>query len=105
MRYVLFKGDLDFDAYAEAIAWSAFRSRTLEPQSGLLTVPLEDSREFGPSGRINLVLEASIREASVFLLYENILSGTALMTGNLIVPDYPLPARRFRIGVYWPIMD
>ncbi|MEX0747264.1 MAG: hypothetical protein WD275_04630 [Rhodothermales bacterium] len=105
MRYLLFRGDLDLDLYAEGLAWSVFRSRTLEPQSGLLTVPLENSREFGPSGTINLVLEAGIREAKVFLVYENVLSGTALMSGNLIVPDYPLPARRFRVGVFWPIMD
>ncbi len=52
---------------------------------------------------LHLIAEARVRDATLFFVYENALSGTALMTGNLIVPVYPLPAQRFRFGVFWPI--
>lgn len=102
-RFVIFQRDLDVDAFAEMIAWSATRSRTLHPESGLLVVPESSAREFGPSSMLNVVAEAAVRGATLFLVYENALSGTTLMTGNLLIPVYPLPARRFRFGVYWPI--
>ena len=105
MRYLMFRGDLDLDAYVEVSAWSSFRSRTLHPQSGLLVLPSQGARLFGPSSNVDIVMEAGIREAKVFVMYRNALSGTALMPGNLIVPNYPLPAQEFRIGVYWPILD
>lgn len=102
-RFVLFQGDLDLDTYAEATAWSSMRSRSLHPETALLTVPERDAVIVGPSSILSLAAEAGIRGATLFLVYENALSGTTLMTGNLIVPVYPLPERRFRFGVYWPI--
>ncbi len=102
-RFVLFQGDLDVDAYAEGIAWSSMRSRMLHPQTGLLIVPVEGARIIGPSHMLHVGAEARVRDATLFFVYENALSGTALMTGNLIVPVYPLPAQRFRFGVFWPI--
>jgi hypothetical protein len=51
------------------------------------------------------VAEAGIRTATIFLSYENIFSGTNALVGNLLIPDYPLPAKRFRFGVFWPISD
>lgn len=102
-KFLLFQGDLDANAYVEVVAWSAMRSRSLHPETGLLTVPEGGARILGPSSMVNVAMEAEIRGATLFLIYENVLSGTALMTGNMIVPVYPLPARRFRFGVFWPI--
>lgn len=102
-RYVLFRGDLDLDVYAQATAWSELRGRIFLPESGLLAISARDALILGPSSMLDLVVEARVRDARIFLTYENALSGTQLMVGNMIVPVYPLPARRFRFGVYWPI--
>lgn len=105
LRYLLFRGDLDLDLSLRGHAWTSLRSRTLQPQTGLLVLPPAGSRTFGPSGTLDVLALAGVRTATFFLAYENILSGTALMPGTLLVPDYPLPARRMRFGVYWPITD
>jgi hypothetical protein len=57
------------------------------------------------SSTIDLVFEGGIRGATVSLAYENLLSGTNVLIGNLIVPDYPLPQQRIRFGVRWPIKN
>lgn len=104
-RYLLFLGDLDLDLFVEALYWSESAGRTLHPETGLLAVPTLSSLTFGPSTMINAGFDAGVRGATFFAVYENVLSGTTLMPGNLIVPLYPLPARRFRFGVHWPIFD
>ena len=104
-RLLLFRGDLDLDAALRGRFWSAFRSRTLHPPTGLLVLPPADARVFGPSGTLDLVVRGGIRTATLFLVYENMLSGTALQTGTLLVPVYPLPQQRLRFGVYWPILN
>lgn len=109
-RFVAFVGDLNADVYVEGRGWTALRSRQFHPPTGLLAVPpanapvIEDVPQvFDPSGTMDIALQAGIREATLFLAYENVLSGTPLQPGVLIVPVYPLPERRFRFGVYWPI--
>ena len=102
-RYAPFRGDLDFDLYLLARFWSPMRSRTLHPSTGLLVLPTPDVRPVEASGTLDVYFETRVRDASIFLVYENALSGTPLLPGNLIVPVYPLPAQRFRFGVYWPI--
>ena len=104
-RFVLFRNDLDLDVYLRGRGWTAFRSRELHPQTGLLVLPLPGARRFGPSGTLDVVAEAAIRTARLFFAYDNILSGTVLMSGTLLVPDYPLPQQRFHLGVFWPIFD
>ena len=47
----------------------------------------------------------TVRTATLFFAYENVLARTVLMPGTLLVPDYPYPAQRFRFGVYWPIRN
>lgn len=103
LRETLFQRDLVLDLYVQARFWTAMRSRTLHPPTGLLTLPESEARVFGPSSAIDVVAEAGIRGATVFVGYDNVLSGTALLPGNLLVPVYPLPAQRFRFGVFWPI--
>lgn len=102
-RYRIFQGDLDFDVYLEGTVWSALSSRTFHPPSGLLLVPESSSLVVGASNRIDLVAEIRVRDAKFFLVYDNVLAGTSLLPGNLLVPVYPLPAQRFRLGLYWPI--
>ena len=105
LRYLIFQGDLDLDLYANMRAWSSFQSRTLHPQTGLLALRTVDSRPVDESIALDVVLEAGIRTAKLFLSFENVLSHPSLLVGNLLVPDYPLPAQRFRFGVFWPIQD
>ena len=102
-RYALFGGDLDLDLSLRGRFWTEMRSRTLHAPTGLLVLPREDDDIFPASGTLDLVVEAGIRTATLFLAYENVLSGTQLLAGNLIVPVYPLPERRLRFGVFWPI--
>ncbi len=104
-RYLLFHGDLDLDVALQGRFWTQMRSRTLHPPTGLLVIPTADARRFDASGTLDVVVQAGIRDATLFVAYENVLSGTQLLVGNLIVPVYPLPERRFRFGVYWPIFD
>lgn len=104
-RYLLFNGDLDLDLSLQGRFWSEFRSRLLHPPTGLLIVPLADARVFGPSGTLDVVVKGGIRTATLFVAFDNVLSGTQVQAGTLIVPTYPLPERRFRFGVYWPIQN
>lgn len=105
MRYVIFRGDLDLDVYTRARLWSDFDSRTLHAETGVLVLRPIGSRPVDASIAMDVVIEAGIRTATLFLSFENVLSNPALIVGNLLVPDYPLPAQRFRFGVYWPIQD
>lgn len=104
-RMLLFQGDLDADLYVRGHAWSGMRGRALHPITGLLALPSVTDRRFDPSGILDVMLEAQVRTATIIVGFENVLSGSTVTPGNLIVPDYPLPERRFRIGVFWPILD
>jgi len=104
-RYAFFTADLDVDAYVEGRFWSPMQSRTLHGPTGRLVVPRPDSRQLGPAGVLDVHAEAQIRTATLFFSYENALGGTQVQPGVLTVPYYPLPAQRFRFGVYWPIFN
>jgi hypothetical protein len=104
-RALLFMEDLDLDVYLQGRSWSAMTGRTLHPATGLLVIPRRDAMMFNPSGTLDLYIEGGVREAMLFIAWENLLSGTVLQRGNLIAPIYPLPERRFRFGVHWPIRD
>lgn len=103
-RFVLFQ-DLDLDVYFQGRFWTEMRSRLLHPPTGLLVIPALTDRIIGPSGTLDLVATSGLRSATLFFVYENMLSGTTLTPGNLIVPVYPLPERRIRFGVFWPIFN
>lgn len=105
MRYRIFRGDLDFDLYAQGRLWSSFIGRTLHPETGLLVLRDASAREIDSSAALDVVLEAKVRTAKFFLGFENLLSGTTLIIGNMLVPNYPLPQQRFRFGVFWPIWN
>ncbi|GIV62618.1 MAG: hypothetical protein KatS3mg044_1484 [Rhodothermaceae bacterium] len=104
-RFVLFQNDLDLDVAVRARYWGGMAGRELHPPTGLLVIPREGGRPVAASSTLDVYVEAGVRTATLFLAYENALSGTSLLVGNLIVPDYPLPERRFRFGVFWPIFN
>lgn len=104
-RYLLFQDDLDLHMYLKGRVWSEMNGRTFHPQTGLLAVPQAGARQFGTNGTVDIQVEAGIRTATVFVAYENFTAGTTFHVGNLHIPDYPLPRRRFRLGVFWPIFD
>ena len=105
LRYRIFQGDLDFDLYTRGKLWSSFLGRTLHPQTGLLVLRDTAARQVDSSATLDVMLEAKVRTAKFFIGFENLLSGTTVITGNMLVPDYPLPQRRFRFGVFWPIWN
>ncbi len=103
-RYMLFEGDLRFDLYAEGMAWSSFRSRSLHAPSGLLAVPEASSLLLDASNTVNIVAEVRVRTARLFFVYDHLPAGASLIPGTMLAPVYPLPAGRFRFGVHWPIL-
>jgi hypothetical protein len=105
IRALLFQRDLHLNAYLQGRAWTSMRGRRLHPATGLLYVPAADARPVEASGTLDVRVEAGVRTATLFFGMVNLLSGTALLPGNLIVPDYPLPAQRIHFGVYWPILN
>ena len=101
-RYLLFE-DLDTDISLRGRAWAPFSSRTLHEPTGTFAIPQQGSPTFGPEGALDIVIEAGLRGATLFLVWENALSGTDVTPGNLLVPLYPLPEQRLRFSVFWPI--
>lgn len=104
VRLWLFRGDLDLDVSARLRAWPDFAARTLHPATGLLVLPAPAQRRVEGAAVLDVVAEAKVRTATIFLAYENAYARTELLAGALLVPAYPLPARRFRLGVFWPIL-
>jgi len=102
---ILFKGDLRLDVSIQGRSWSTMSSRTLHAPTGVLVLPSDDRYPVRGSYTIDLVLKGGIRTATVYVLYENMTSGTGLLKGNELVADYPLPAGQLRFGVYWPISN
>ncbi len=103
-RRSMFEGDLIGDFALRARAWPAFGGRDLHPQTGLLVVPAASSNSRVPaSGTLDFVVEAKVRVATLWVAFENFLSGTQALEGNLLVPGYPLEEQRLRFGVNWPI--
>lgn len=104
-RAILFTGDLRLDTSVRGRSWSAMTSRTLHAPTGLMVLPSPERTPVLSSYTLDLVVKGSIRTATVYVIYENMTSGTGLMTGNELVADYPLPAGQLRFGVYWPITN
>ncbi len=104
-RYLIFSGDLDLNVYVRGRFWSEFRSRSLHTPTGLLALPIQNSRPVEASAALDLVVEGGVRVATLFLAYENFLSGTSAVPGNLLVPVYPLAEQRLRFGVFWPLSN
>ena len=101
-RNQFFLGDLDADIYLLGRAWSAFRGRVYDPVHALLVLPEAGANVNAGSGTLDVRVEAGIRGTTIFVSVDNVLAGL-VYPGTLIVPVYPIPARAFRFGVFWPI--
>ncbi|NND71238.1 MAG: hypothetical protein HKN43_06645 [Rhodothermales bacterium] len=106
LKYVLFEGDLDGNFYLRSRMWPDFTGYALHRQTGLAVLPTVGSTEIvSKSATLDVIVEAGVRGATIFLSYENVLSGTNLVIGNQLVAGYPLAQRRLRFGVFWPILN
>ena len=105
VKYRLFTGDLILDVSLAGLAWSRMRGRVLHSPTGLLILASSARSAMEPSGTLNVVAKGQVRAATLFAAFENVLSGTTITPGVELVPGYPLPARRFRFGVFWPIVN
>ena len=106
VRYLLFAGDLDLNVSLRGFWWGSFRSRILHAPTGLLVLPNPDRVQPLPaSGTLDVYTEGGVRGATLFVAWENVLSGTPLMAGNETIATYPLPEQQLRFGVYWPIVN
>ena len=104
-RALLFRKDLDLDAYVRTRWWGAMDGLRLHTPTGLLVLPAEGAAPADAGWLVDLVAEGGVRGATLFVDWENMFSGTSLQVGNLNVPDYPLPRQRVRFGVYWPMAN
>ena len=105
LRYVLFTGDLDLNLSVRGRWWGRMYSRVLHAPTGLLVLTSPERPYVPSSGTIDINIEGRVRTATLFVAFENVLSGTTLLLGNEIIPAYPLPSQKFRFGVYWPIIN
>lgn len=125
-RFVFFT-ELLTDLSLQARAWTVMNSRWFHPPTGRHVVPPFDAplpmapgAALGPTGTLDLRAEIKLRGATLFFTLENIQASFAnptesrwdrlqrqatLQAGTFVVPVYPLPARQFRFGVFWPIFD
>jgi hypothetical protein len=104
-KATLFNKDLELNAYSRARYWKGMGGLRLHTPTGLLVLPFDNSERVESNWLVDFVAEAGVREATIFISFENAFSGTTALFGNLIVPDYPLPEQRTRFGVYWPISN
>ncbi len=105
-RAVLFRGDLDADAFVRLRAWGGFVSRVLHEPTGLLLLPSDALAATVRAGsQLDFVATARVRTATLTLALDDALAGTILTRGSLTVPGYPLAGRRLRVSVFWPIFD
>ena len=105
-RAVLFRGDLDADAFVRLRAWDGVVSRVLHEPTGLLLLPSDALAATVRAGtQLDLVATARVRTATLTLALDDALAGTALTRGSLTVPGYPFAGRRLRVSVFWPIFD
>lgn len=104
-RALLFQEDLDLGVYLEGTGWTKLRGRAVHGPTALFPLAPEESVSWGPAGRLDVEIEAGIRdEATLFFTYENVLGGVGF-PGVLLVPGHPIPHRTIRFGVYWPLLD
>ena len=101
-------GVLDLDLAAVGHGWTAFRSRRVEPATGLLALP-EPGAALGVEipTQATLGLEATATfsaRASIFLRYDNALGGR-VTAGALQTQGEPLASHVLRFGVFWALVN
>ena len=101
-------GVLDLDLAAVVSGWSAFRSRLVEPTTGLLALPEAGTalgREVPARGTLGLEATATFSaRASLFLRYDNALADR-VYDGALVTLGEPLAPHVLRFGVFWALVN
>ena len=100
-------GVLDLDLSAVTTAWTAFRSRRVEPTTGALVLP-EPGGGLGLEipARALLGLEATATftaQTSLFLRYDHALGERVY--GALVTQGEPLSPHVLRFGVFWALLN
>ena len=99
---------LDVDAGVTGRAWTAFRSRIVEPTTGALALPDPTTalgQELPARGTLGLDLTATFAgRAVVFLRYDHALGGR-LYDGAALTQGEPLADTAFRFGIFWALLD
>lgn len=104
-RTALFQQDLRLDTRIDVKGWTAHQGYALHGASGMPALPNSSARTAKASGTVDVHVMGHVRTATLFLAAHNVLSNTPLVLGQNLVAGFPLPARTFRFGVYWPILD
>ncbi len=101
-------GVLDLDLAAVGRGWSAFRSRLVEPVTGVLVLPQEGTPlGAGLPTRGTLGLEATATfsaRASLFVRYDHVLGGR-WYDGAIVTQGEPLAPHVLRFGVFWALLN
>ena len=99
-------GVLDLDLAVVGRAWTAFRSRVVEPVTGRLALPDPVSAlgaELPARGVLGVEATATfVDRATVFLQVDHALGQIA---GAAVVQGEPLAPRVLRFGVFWALLD
>ena len=101
-------GVLDLDLAAVGHAWSAFRSRLVEPTTGVLALPRPGADlglELPARGTLGLEATATFStRASLFVRYDHALGGR-LYDGAIVTQGEPLVPEVLRFGVFWALLN
>ena len=101
-------GVLDLDLAAVGLAWTPFRSRLVEPSTGVLALPLPGAplgAELPARGTLGLEATATFSaRASLFVRYDHAL-GDRLYDGAIVTQGEPLAPHVLRFGVFWALLN
>ena len=101
-------GVLDLDLAAVGLAWTPFRSRRVEPATGVLALPLPGGvlgAELPARGTLGLEATATFSaRASLFVRYDHALGGR-LYDGAVVTQGEPLAPHVLRFGVFWALLN
>jgi hypothetical protein len=101
----LFNGMLDLDLMAGGRYWPAFQSLDFHAPSSLFALPAPGAALVPASGTLHASLTARVqRQASVFVLYQNVL-GTRTTDGPYLVPIFPITPHQVSFGVFWTLLN
>ena len=101
-------GVLDLDLAAVGRGWTAFRSRLVDPATGLVVLPLAGDPlgvELPARGTLGLEATATFSaQTSLFLRYDHAL-GNRLYDGAIVTQGEPLAPHVLRFGVFWALLN
>ena len=101
-------GVLDLDLAVVGLAWTPFRSRLVEPATGVLALPLPGAAlgaELPARGTLGLEATATFSaRASLFVRYDHAL-GDRLYDGAIVTQGEPLAPHVLRVGVFWALLN